>query len=67
MHLEDMKLTVAASWVSVVCAAGLVGGFDSLRGWTVLIGLALLPPLVMMQRWHHPSFSLSERIQEARR
>jgi hypothetical protein len=67
MQLENAKLTLAAGWMSVVCAAGLAGGANSLRSWAVLLGVSLLPSLVMMQHWTHPGLSLSERIQEARR
>jgi hypothetical protein len=66
MQLEQVKLTFAASWLSVVCAAGLVGGLTSLRSWAVLIGVSLLPSVVMMRHWNHPGRSLSESIQEAR-
>ena len=67
MQLEYVKLTFAGSWMSLVCAAGLAGGVDSLRSWTVLVSVALLPSLLMMRYWNHPGVTLSETIQEARR
>jgi hypothetical protein len=65
MQLESIRVTVAALWVSAVCAAGIAGNVNSLSGWTVLAGLAIVPPLVMMWRWHNPRQSMSESIQEA--
>jgi hypothetical protein len=67
MQLESIKAIVAAMWVSAVCAAAIAGNLQSLSGWTVLVGVAVLPPLVMMWRWNHPSPTMSESIQEARR
>jgi hypothetical protein len=67
MQLESIKATVATVWVSAVCTAGIAGHLRSLWGWTVLAGVALLPPLVMMWRWNNPRQTMSETIQEARR
>ena len=67
MQLESLKATLAALWISAVCAAAIAGNLQSLSGWTVLVGIAVLPPLVMMWRWNHPPQTMSESIQEARR
>jgi hypothetical protein len=67
MRLNSVKATVSAVWVSAVCAAGVAANVGSLSGWTVVTGLAILPPLVMMWRWNDPPATMSEIIQEARR
>ena len=67
MQLESIKAIVATVWVSAACAAAIAGNLQSLSGWTVLVGVAVLPPLVILWRWNHPAQTLSESIQEARR
>jgi hypothetical protein len=67
MQLESIKAIVATVWVSAACAAAIAGNLQSLSGWTVLIGVAVLPPLVILSQWNHPAPTLSESIQEARR
>jgi hypothetical protein len=67
MQLDSIKATFAAIWVSAVCTAGIAGSVQSLSGWAILVGLAALPPLVMMWRWNDPHPTLSESIQEALR
>lgn len=61
-----MKLTFAA-WLLALCAVGLAAEMTSVLGWTVLAGLAVLPPLVMLRLWSGPPESMSESIREARR
>lgn len=65
MQLDSIKATIATVWVSAVCTAGIVGNVNTLSGWTVLAGVAVLPPLVMMWLWNHPGQTMSESIQEA--
>jgi hypothetical protein len=67
MQLESIKATVAVVWIAAVCAAAIASNLQSLSGWTVLIGVAVLPPLVILWQWNHPAQTLSESIQEARR
>lgn len=67
MQLDSIKATVATVWVSAVCTAGIAGSVKTLSGWTVLAGVAVLPPLVMMWRWNNPGQTMSESIQEALR
>ena len=65
MQLESIKVTAATLWVSAVCTVGTAGSVNSLSGWTVLVGLAILPPLVIMWRLNNPPQTMSESIQEA--
>ncbi|MBI2220570.1 MAG: hypothetical protein HYU53_05125 [Acidobacteria bacterium] len=66
MRLNYTKTTASALWVVAMCAGGFVIGVTSLTGWTVLAGLALLPPLVIGRLWKDDP-SMSERIHEALR
>lgn len=67
MQLVSIRPIVAMLWVSAACVIGLAGNLDSFSSWTVLTGVAVVPPLVMMRRWNHPRQTMSETIQEALR
>jgi hypothetical protein len=67
MQLVSIKAVLATVWVSAVCIAGIAGNLNSLSSWTVLAGVAVLPPIIMMWRWNDPPQTMSESIQEARR
>jgi hypothetical protein len=65
MQLVSVRTIIATVWVTAVPIAG-IGSVHSFSGWTVLAGIALLPPLFMMRLWA-PRQTLSQTIQEARR
>jgi hypothetical protein len=67
MQRVSLKAGLATAWVSVVLLAGIVGNLDMLSTWPVLVGVAFLPPVVMMWRWNDPGQTVSQSIQEARR
>ena len=67
MQLKYTKVTWAGAWISAVCAAGLVANVGSLSSWIVLVGFAILLPLVIMQWSNDPAQSMSESIQEVLR
>ena len=67
MQLVSIKAIFAMLWVSAVSIAGIAGNVNSFSSWTVLAGVAVLPPLVMMRRWNDPRQTMSETIQEALR
>ena len=67
MQIVSIKPIIAMLWVSAVFVLGIVGNVDSFASWTVLTGLALIPPLVMMWRWNDPRPTMSESIQKALR
>ena len=67
MQLKYIRATIALFWILAVCVAGLLGDLTSPSAWTFLVGLALLPPLVMMRYWKDPAQSMSESIQKALR
>ena len=67
MQLVSIKAIIALLWVSTVSVVGIAGNLNSVASWTVLAGVAVVPPLVMMWRWNDPRQTMSETIQEARR
>jgi hypothetical protein len=67
MQLLSIKSIVAMLWVSAVTIVGIARNLDSFSSWTLLAGVAMVPPLVMMWRWNAPRQTTSESIQEALR
>ena len=67
MQLLSTKPIIAMLWMSAAFVIGIAGNFDSFSSWTVLTGVAVGPPLVMMWRWNDPRQTMSESIQEALR
>lgn len=65
--LACMQAVLATVWVSVALIAGIAGNLNSVTSWTILAGVAVIPPIVMMWRWNAPRQTMSESIQEARR
>jgi hypothetical protein len=67
MPLESIKALIAAVWVSAIWTAGTAGNVRSVSQWTVLVGLAVVPPLITLWRWNEHRPTMSEIIHEARR
>ena len=67
MELVSIAAVIALLWVSTVAIVGVGGNTNSFASWSVLAGVAVLPPLVMMWRWNDPRRTMSETIQEALR
>jgi Flp pilus assembly protein TadB len=67
MQLKSIQVFSAVMWVLILTIAGIAGNVNSLLVWTVLAGVALLPPFVMMRWWSDPRQSMSQSIQEALR
>jgi hypothetical protein len=67
MQLVSLESIIALLWVSAVSIVGIARNLDSFSSWTVLAGVAVVPPLVLMWRWHDPRQTMSETIQEALR
>ena len=68
MHLVSLKGALAAVWLSAALIAGIAGNQNSVTSWTVLAGVAVIPPIVeMMLRWNAPRQTMSESIQQGRR
>lgn len=66
MKLEYPKVTFAL-WLVAMCALGFAVDASSVAGWTVVVGLGLLPLIITLPLWSDPPQSMSESIQEARR
>lgn len=67
MQLVSIKPIIALLWVLAVFVIGIARNLDSFSSWTVVTGVAVVPPLVMMWRWNDPRQTMSESIQEALR
>jgi hypothetical protein len=67
MPLEYVKKGIAAAWVVGLAIVAAFLGLSSLLGWTVLVVLGLLPPLVMMRMWNPPAQTTSESIRKVLR
>ncbi len=66
MKVNYTKIAAAALWILAMFAIAVTLGTSSVIGWTVLAGLALLPPLVVQRLWKDDP-SLSESIHEVLR
>jgi hypothetical protein len=67
MQLASIEAVIAVFWVSTVAIVGIAGDPNSFPSWSVLTGVAVVPPLVMMWRWNDARRTMSETIQEALR
>jgi hypothetical protein len=67
MQLVPLTLVVVALCVSAAFIIGIAGNVDSFSNWTLLGGLAVVPPLTLMGRWNAPRQTMSEAIQKALR
>ena len=65
MQLVSIKPVIAMLWASAAFVTGLAANLNSFSSWTVLIGVAVVPPLIMMWRWNDPRQTMSETIQKA--
>ena len=67
MQLQNLKVILAAMYVVVIGAVGVAAGVTSAPGWAAIGGFALVPAFAMLMLWKHPSQTLSQAIQAARR
>jgi hypothetical protein len=67
MPLEYVKKGIAGAWIVGLAVAAAFLGLSTILGWTVLVVLGLLPPLVMMRMWNPPSQTTSESIRNVLR
>ena len=67
MPLEYMKNGIAGIWIVGLALIAAFLGLSSPLGWTVLVVLGLLPPLVMMRMWNPPAQTTSESIRKVLR
>ena len=67
MILRNIKLMVVAGYILTVAAGTVAFGVRSGAGLIVCTAIALLPSGALLTLWKHPSQTLSETIQAARR
>jgi len=67
MNLKNVKLIVVAAYILAVAVAAVASGVTSGAGLVVFAAVALLPSGALLTLWRHPSQTMSERIQAARR
>jgi hypothetical protein len=65
MQLESIKALIVGAWVLGVGAIALSVNLTSPAGWSILVGLGLLPPIILLRMWQQPEQTTSERIREA--
>jgi hypothetical protein len=67
MKLVHVKSAIATSWILGALIVSVASPATSLRGWTTLIGLSVVPPLALLRFWNGPAPTMSESIAAARR
>jgi hypothetical protein len=64
MRREYMKSAVVGVWVLAWSVIALSVNVSSAIGWVLLVGSALLPPLVILRLWRPPAQTISESIRD---
>lgn len=67
MRPEHLKIAIAGAWLLGLAALAFLVNLSSIGGWTLLLGLGLLPPFILMRMWRQPAQTMSERIREGLR
>ena len=67
MPLEYVKNGIAGAWIVGLVIVAAVLEVSTVLGWTVLVVLGLLPPLVVMRLWNPPAQTTSESIRNVLR
>jgi hypothetical protein len=62
-----MKKAIIGGWVVGLGVLAFFLNLSSVFGWTVLAGLGVLPPLIMLKMWNPPgpAKTMSESIRDA--
>jgi hypothetical protein len=67
MPSESIKTLAFVAWAVGVCVAAIAAGVTSVPYWIIVVGAAVVPPLVVRQFWRAPEQTLSESIRDARK
>lgn len=67
MILRNVKLMVVIAYILTVAVGAVASGVRSGAGLIVFAAVALLPSAALLMLWKHPSQTMSETIQAARR
>ena len=65
MKIESIQALIVGGWLLGLGAIGLSVNLTSAAGWSPLVGLGLLPPVIMLRMWKQPEQTISESIREA--
>jgi hypothetical protein len=67
MQTELIKTAVIGGWALGLGLLAFSSNLSSVGGWTVLVGLGVLPPLIMLKLWDPPApaKTMSESIRDA--
>ena len=65
MRTEAMKSAIVGGWLLTLGVVALSAGLGSVGGWSLLVVIAVVPPVVLMQLRSRSDPSLSESIQKA--
>jgi hypothetical protein len=64
MQRENVKSAIVGGWVLGLGAIAVSFGVDSAKGWMLLVGLGVVPPLMLFRMWRQPAPTMSESIHE---
>ena len=65
MKLEKVSVVTAAGWVLAGAAVVPFVQPESPAGWTLLIGVGVIPPGMLLWLWRRPARTMSESIHDA--
>ena len=65
MKFESMKWVLVVGWLLSVGAVAISMDLSSLRGWSILTAISLLPPALLTRLRNATDPSMSEVIQKA--
>ena len=65
MRIEAMRSAIVGGWVLTLGVVAMSANLASLGGWSLLVAVAIVPPVVLLQLRSRSDPSLSESIQKA--
>ena len=65
MKHESMKSAIVGGWVLTLGAVAMSVNLASIGGWSLLLAVGLVPPVLLMQLRNRTDPSMSEAIQKA--
>jgi len=65
MKNESMKSAIVGGWVLTLGAVAMSANLASIGGWSLLLAVGLVPPVLLLQLRNRTDPSMSEAIQKA--
>ncbi len=65
MKNESMKSAIVGGWVLTLGAVAMSVNLASIGGWSLLLAVGLVPPVLLLQLRNRTDPSMSEAIQKA--